>query len=97
MQVAQARDSLRLLNDAEIKTARLQRDISLLTDSYNRYSTKLEEARIDQALKGERISNISIVQAATLPVVAGRPREAPSFGIGIGSGPGRRRGFRVLL
>ncbi len=66
--VAQARDSLRLLNDAEIKTVRLQRDISLLADSYNRYSTKLEEARIDQALKGEKISNISIVQAATLPV-----------------------------
>lgn len=80
---AQARDSLRLLNDAEIKTARLQRDISLLTDSYNRYSTKLEETRIDQALKGERISNISIVQAATLPVAPIGPGRLLRLGVGL--------------
>lgn len=81
--VAQARDSLRLLNDAEIRTVRLERDISLLTDSYNRYSTKLEEARIDQALKGERISNISIVQAATLPVVPMGPGRLLRLGLGL--------------
>ncbi|MEN6332821.1 MAG: hypothetical protein ABFE01_01085 [Phycisphaerales bacterium] len=82
-QVAQARDSLRLLNDAEIKTARLQRDLSLLTDSYNQYSAKLEEARIEQALKSERISNISVLQSPTLPVVPVGPGKLVSLILGL--------------
>ncbi|MGE5293766.1 MAG: GumC family protein [Solirubrobacterales bacterium] len=82
-QVADAKDSLRSLNDAEIKTARLQRDIALLNDSYGRYSTKLQEARIEQALKGEKISNISIVQAATLPVVPVGPGKLVRLALGL--------------
>lgn len=82
-QVAQARESLRLLNDAEIRTARLQRDIDLLAEGYNRYSAKLEEARIEQALKSERISNISVLQAPTLPVVPAGPGKLISLVLGL--------------
>jgi len=82
-QVVAVRDSLRLLNDAEIKTARLQRDITLLADGYSRYSTKLEEARIEQALKNERISNISVLQAATLPVLPAGPGKLIRLGLGL--------------
>lgn len=82
-QVLEARDSLKLLNEAEIGTIRLEREMTLLTDSYNRYFTKLEEARIEQALKNQRISNISILQAATLPVVPAGPGRMIQLGLGL--------------
>jgi len=95
-QVAQVRDSLRLLNDAEIKTARLQRDLSLLTESYNQYATKLEEARIEQALKSERISNISVLQSPTLPVVPVGPGKLVSLALGLALALAGGVGFAFL-
>jgi len=82
-QVADARESLKLLNDVELKTARLQREITLLTGSYGRYFDKLEEARIEESLKGERISNISVLQAATLPAEPAGPGKAVRLGLGL--------------
>lgn len=82
-QAVEAQADLRELNDAEIRTSRLQREITLLADSYSRYFTKLEEARIDQALKSERISSISVLQAATLPVEPLGPSKLQLLGLGL--------------
>ena len=84
-QVVEAKSKLKTLNEVENRTSRLQREITLLAASYGRYFDKLEEARIDQALKGDRISNISILQPASLPVL-------PS-----GLGKGARLGLGLLL
>ncbi|OHB64502.1 MAG: hypothetical protein A2Y76_01390 [Planctomycetes bacterium RBG_13_60_9] len=78
-----ARAGLKLLNDVEIKGTRLQREISLLAESYQQYCQKLEETRIDQALRNERISNISIVQAATVPTSPVRPRKGLMLALGL--------------
>jgi uncharacterized protein involved in exopolysaccharide biosynthesis/Mrp family chromosome partitioning ATPase len=77
-----ARAGLKVLNDVEIKSSRLQREISLLTGSYQQYCQKLEETRIDQALRSERISNINIVQAATVPISPVRPRKGLMLSLG---------------
>jgi capsular exopolysaccharide synthesis family protein len=82
-QVTETKATLKMLNDVEIKTARLQREIKLLTDNYGRYFDKLEEARIDGALKNQRISNISILQAATTPVVPVGPRRGLHLAMGL--------------
>jgi succinoglycan biosynthesis transport protein ExoP len=82
-QVAAAKDSLKMLNDTELRTSRLTREITLLRDSYSRYFQKLEEARIDQALKRERISSISVLQAATMPVAPVGPSRLIRLALGL--------------
>lgn len=82
-QVVEARSKLKALNEVENQTNRLQREISLLATSYGRYFDKLEEARIDQALKGDRISNINILQAASLPVMPSGLGKKISLGLGL--------------
>lgn len=71
-----AQSELKDLNNYEVNIADLQRNVDLLNVNYRNYSGKLEQARIDKALNLEKISNISIVQAATLPVKPIRPRKA---------------------
>ncbi len=82
-QAVEAKSRLKTLNEVENRTARLQREITLLAASYGRYFDKLEEARIDQALKGDRISNISILQPASLPVLPTGPGKGIRLGIGL--------------
>jgi uncharacterized protein involved in exopolysaccharide biosynthesis len=67
IQLANTQVELKTLNDADLRMTRLKRDISIQEANYLRYSENLEQARIDHALETEKISNISVVQPATLP------------------------------
>jgi uncharacterized protein involved in exopolysaccharide biosynthesis/Mrp family chromosome partitioning ATPase len=67
-QLAQAQEELRTINAVEVQTAELQRKVDLLGHNYRKYSEKLADAHIDQTLRQERISNINVIQAATLPL-----------------------------
>jgi uncharacterized protein involved in exopolysaccharide biosynthesis len=68
-QLDAARAELTELSNTEVKMVNLQREVSLLDAKYRKYSENLEQARIDQALMNNKISNISVVQEATaLPV-----------------------------
>ncbi len=82
-QLVEAKGNLKGLNQFENDTTRLEREIKLLETSYGQYFTKLEEARIDQALKGDRISNVSILQAATLPVTPIGPGKVIRLALGL--------------
>ena len=73
-QLAEARAELKPLNDAEVKLARLERQVRIQESNYNKYSDNLEQSRIDQALELGKISNISVVQPATLEPRPVRPR-----------------------
>lgn len=57
---------LRHLNECELKIDQLARDSELARDKYLQYARNLEEARIDQILESERISNVAMVQPATM-------------------------------
>jgi capsular exopolysaccharide synthesis family protein len=63
-----AQEELSELNDVEVKVKAKTREIEMEEASYRKYSENLEQARIDDQLGKDKISNISILQAATLPV-----------------------------
>lgn len=68
--------ALREVNDQDLKIDQLNRQAELARDRFMQYSRSMEESRIDKALENEKISNVSIVQAATLaekPVSPSKP------------------------
>jgi capsular exopolysaccharide synthesis family protein len=74
---------LTTLNDNATKVKALMREIDIEETNYRKYSSSLEQARIDQALQTGRISNISVVQPATLPIKPVRPRTLLQLLLGI--------------
>jgi uncharacterized protein involved in exopolysaccharide biosynthesis/Mrp family chromosome partitioning ATPase len=81
-QIEAVQKQLASLNDAEMKIAVLMREISTHEANLRKYSENLEQARIDNAMESQRISNISIVQEATLPIKSVRPRKSLNLGLG---------------
>lgn len=67
--LADAQKKLIAFNDIEVKIKALTREIEIEEENYRKYAENLEQARIDDALENDKISNISILQAATLPVI----------------------------
>jgi len=82
-QLSQARDKLRPLNDLEMDIARLTRDINTQEANLTKYSENLEQARIDHAMENQRISNISVIQDAILPIKAVRPKKVLNLALGL--------------
>jgi capsular exopolysaccharide synthesis family protein len=81
--LASAKTELRTLNESGIKINALMREIEIQQENYRKYSGNLEQARIDQALQTERISNISVVQSATLPMKPYRPQKVLRLLLGL--------------
>jgi capsular exopolysaccharide synthesis family protein len=71
------------LNKNEVQIARLQREKDILEANYRKYSEKMEQARIDKSLDMEKISNISVTQAATRPIKPIRPRKGLNLALGV--------------
>jgi uncharacterized protein involved in exopolysaccharide biosynthesis len=65
-QQASALADLKKLNDYELELQELDRAVSLANTNFFSYSEALEQARMDEALDKQRISNIAIAQEATL-------------------------------
>ncbi|HTM54127.1 MAG TPA: GumC family protein [Pirellulales bacterium] len=57
---------IRGMNDNEYHIAQLNRKVELLEANYRDYANNREQARIDQALEVGRISNVNVVQPASL-------------------------------
>ncbi len=69
-------EKLRLLNEREVIVQQLQRQVDLADENYRKYQSNVEQARIDQELQLQRISNVNIAQAPTLvedPVAPNKP------------------------
>ncbi len=64
------------LNEAEVEITKRTREVAQLETQYLAYTGKREEARIDQALKADRITNVSILQPASFEPRPIRPRKA---------------------
>jgi uncharacterized protein involved in exopolysaccharide biosynthesis len=75
-------DELRKVNEQEIEVARLAREVDLAEAKYRKYSAALDQARLDEALEIERISNVSIVQAPTLEPKPVRPIATLNLALG---------------
>ena len=73
-QLAVVRLQLIKLNEDELRVAAAQREVDLLETDYRKYSTNLEQTRIDRQLEVQRMSNISVVQPASFEPLPVRPR-----------------------
>jgi uncharacterized protein involved in exopolysaccharide biosynthesis len=82
-QLGSARSELAELNRTEVMMVNLQRELSLLDSKYRKYSDNLEQARIDQALLTNKISNINVVQKPITSPEPVRPRKAMNIALGI--------------
>ncbi len=76
-------EEVREINDNEARITGLEREREIQEDNYRRYSENLEQARIDHAMQMEKLSNISIVQAATSPMKPVRPKKMMNLALGI--------------
>lgn len=65
---------IRALNDNELNITDLSRQIELLEANYKSYTSNREQARVDQKLQTERISNVNVVQPAMLVAKPSSPR-----------------------
>ena len=72
--LANVKNEVQAFNGNEVQIAQLQRQREILDTSYREYSKKMEQARIDSALETQKISNISVAQAATYPIRHSSPR-----------------------
>ncbi len=85
-QLATVRKELNTLNENEVRLAALQRDVDLIEADYRKYAANLEQARIDQQLEVQRMSNISIAQPASYEPRPVRPRVALNLLLGLCAG-----------
>jgi uncharacterized protein involved in exopolysaccharide biosynthesis len=81
-QLERERLALRRLNENGLRVAALQREVDLQAAHYRKYSENFEQARIDQALEKERISNINVVQPATFDERPVKPRRLFFLAVG---------------
>ncbi len=81
-----AREDLSRLIALENEIAGLERELRIHQTNYFKYAEKTEQARINRALETERISNISIVQAPTMPIAPSRPKRGLNILLGFALG-----------
>jgi uncharacterized protein involved in exopolysaccharide biosynthesis/Mrp family chromosome partitioning ATPase len=65
--LARTLDEARKMDAIEAKIVQLQRNKELQEANYKYFCQSLEHARVDEALNSGKISNISVIQPATLP------------------------------
>jgi uncharacterized protein involved in exopolysaccharide biosynthesis len=70
-------------NEHEIQLAKLQLQVDLAETNLRSYAERLEQARIDQALELDRISNVNVVQPPSLPQSPSAPRKLLLLGLGL--------------
>jgi uncharacterized protein involved in exopolysaccharide biosynthesis/Mrp family chromosome partitioning ATPase len=81
--LASAQKDVKTLIANEVQIAQLQREKEIQEANYRKYSEKMEQARIDNALEMGKISNISVAQAATFPILPSRPKKALNLAMGV--------------
>lgn len=72
-QIAVSQRQLNMWNDQEENLEQLERERILKEAIHKKYTESLEQARVDNELEKEKISNISILQRPTLPTVPTGP------------------------
>lgn len=82
-QLAQVEGELRGLDSRTGEFQDLRRAASLNETSYQTYLKKVEEARITEDMDKKKMTNISVVQPATVPVAPAQSNKKKIYGIGL--------------
>jgi len=68
-QLLDLRKELAILNEDEVQVSKSELKVRHLEAQYVNYAKKTEDARIDNALLKDKISNVHVIQPASLPVL----------------------------
>jgi uncharacterized protein involved in exopolysaccharide biosynthesis/Mrp family chromosome partitioning ATPase len=71
------------LNNQAFELSQLERTVQLLEGKYKMHVEKLEQARVNEALGREQISNVKVAQEATLVRKADSPNKALLLALGV--------------
>ncbi len=82
-QLADARQALRRFSEQETQIARLERERDIQDVRYRKFAAVAEEARVDQDLQTQRMSNVSVFQPASFDPTLVQPRKALNLAAGI--------------
>lgn len=82
-EMAQREKTLDDLTALEGQIAQLKRNISMSEQEYLKYRNNLQEAEISAALDRAKVSNVKILQPATLPVTPVKPKKTRMIAIGL--------------
>lgn len=74
---------LRILTGRATDLAALERDVTLAEKDYEQYRDSLQRAKISTALDVDRVSNVSIVQPATMPMAPVKPKKLLNLALGL--------------
>ena len=83
LQVASLQRELALLNIRQLDAAELERERDIETANFLKYSDTYEEARIDEVVQKERISNITVLEPATYPLNPDENQKMRNLGMGL--------------
>ena len=75
-QLVGLRDELLKLNEGEIQVTRSEVKLRHVEARYLAYATKTEDARIDSALQKDKISNVQVIQPASMSALPVGPQKA---------------------
>jgi uncharacterized protein involved in exopolysaccharide biosynthesis len=82
-QLTEAHREVQKVNEYQRQLTAMQREDQLLEANYRRWATNLEQARIDQALEHQRISNISVAQPAVVDPKPSYPHPSQNLLLGL--------------
>lgn len=77
------RGQLAELSAREIELQTLEREVQLAEKDYQQYRDSLQRARISSALDVDKVSNVSVVQPATLPMDPVKPNKIVNLFLGV--------------
>ena len=73
-------------NQHQIEIERLERDLGLAESDYRSYATRREQARIDQVLFAQHITNLNVVQPPSLQRKPVSPKKLLTISLGVVAG-----------
>lgn len=88
---------LEALTQLQSQFKTLTRDVELAEQEYVQYRENLHRARISQALDLDKVSNVSVVQDASLPSNPVRPNKRLNLALGVALGLAVALGFAFFL
>jgi uncharacterized protein involved in exopolysaccharide biosynthesis len=81
--LSELRERVRALNENEPQIVKLEQEIALCKANYMTYCEKSEQTRIDSALQNERITNVNVIQPASLVESPVSPRKTIVLALGL--------------
>lgn len=76
-------DELKSVNEQELQIAQLTRDVELLESKYRMHVEKMEQARVNDAMGSEKLTNVKVAQPATLVHKPVSPNKALLIALGM--------------